>query len=229
VGFDEVLIYQNDNLKIHQLLLNRIQTNCFIVQKESEAILVDPVSNANAILDYLDSKSLVLRFMLSTHGHFDHIGAAADIIESGLVEELFIHEKEFGEVSKAPMYSALILKEKLIKPKLSRFSNILLKCLDSFGLSIEHAGGHTKGSCFLYSHNKEFVITGDLALNHNLKITLANSRENKNEFFEFVKNIEDNFLPHTVIFPGHGDRTTVKDELMYNEKWKYIRESQNGN
>ncbi len=66
------------------------------------------------------------------------------------------------------------------------------------------------------------MITGDLALHHNLQITLFDNRENYQEFYGFIQNIQRNFNPQTVIFPGHGDMTTVEQELTKNKKWKYI-------
>lgn len=223
-----VIIYQKDNLKVHQLLLNSIKTNCFIVQNGNEAVLIDPTDDADTILRYLQDSFLELKYMLSTHGHFDHISAAAQIVESCKVDKLYIHVDDFGEVDKANLYSKLLCNKKFTKPKLAMFDDDLIGYLKSIGVGIKHAGGHTKGSCFIYALNKDFMITGDLVLHHKLNITLIDRRENIGELFSFIQDVSKDFNMETVIFPGHGDMTSLGVELKNNKKWLYIKEKCNG-
>ena len=53
------------------------ETNCYIVTDERtlECAVIDPGADAAAILDYLEEHRLQCRFILLTHGHFDHVGA----------------------------------------------------------------------------------------------------------------------------------------------------------
>lgn len=221
-----MLIFANAGLKFHRLLLNDLKTNCFVVQRGDEAILVDPTDRAEAILDYLREHGLRLRYMLTTHGHFDHVSGAAGVVDSGLVDTLYVHEKDFREVRNAQSYSAMIFKKKMRVPPLAMFSADLLALLEQWGLRVEHAGGHTRGSCFLHSLAGDIVITGDLALHHKLNITLFDNRENVEEFYRFIERVRTLFDMDTVILPGHGDPTTVGIELEKNRKWAYIRQKQ---
>lgn len=221
-----MIIYQAGALSIHRLLLNELKTNCYILQLGAQAMLVDPTDQPDQILAYLREHQLSLQFMLSTHGHFDHISAAAGMIDSGLVDTLYLHELDLDEAKRAQSYSLMLLKRKMRLAKTSAYSEPLLALLREWGLGLQHVGAHTKGSCILYSLTRDFIITGDLALHHKLKITLFDSRENKAEFLHFLQAIIPQFRPDTVILPGHGDRSTVEAELAQNKKWAHILQRQ---
>lgn len=221
-----MIIYQAGALSIHRLLLNELKTNCYILQRGDQAILVDPTDQPEQILAYLHEHKLKLQFMLSTHAHFDHISAAAGMIDSGLVDTLYLHELDLDEAKRAQSYSLMLLKRKMRPAKTAAFSEALIALLLDWGLTIRHVGAHTKGSCIFHSLNRDFIITGDLALHHKLKITLFDSRENKAEFLHFLQSIIPQFRPDTVILPGHGDRSTVEAELAHNKKWAHILQRQ---
>jgi glyoxylase-like metal-dependent hydrolase (beta-lactamase superfamily II) len=218
-----VLIYQNDVLKIHRLLLNNVKTNCLIVQKGNEAILVDPSDQAEVILDYLRKHQLTLKYMIATHGHFDHIMGAAGVIESGLVDKLYIHEKDFNEVKNAKSYCLMIFKRRMRLPQIGMFSSELFSFLRSWGLGFGHVGGHTMGSCYIFDFKRDFLIAGDLVLNHKLNLTMFDYRENTAELFSFIEMVKKSFHADTVILPGHGDNSTVGIELVKNKKWVQIQ------
>jgi len=207
-------------------MLNDINTNCFVVQKGREAVLVDPTARAEVIIDYLAQHRLTLKYMIATHAHFDHVSGAADMIESGLVDTLYVHEKDFAEVRQANAYSLMIFKKKMKVPQVTMFSTEVLDFMHTWGMGIEHAGGHTRGSCYIYGLARDFVITGDLALNHNLNITLFNGRDNTAEFYRFIERVKQLFKYDTVILPGHGDKTTVGVELKKNKKWTYVQQKE---
>ncbi len=219
-----MVIFENNNLKIHRLLLNEIKTNCFIIQKETQALLLDPTNDADRIIDYLNQHNLTLKFMLTTHGHFDHIAGAYGMIEKALVNTLYVHELDFSEVKRGPLYSLSVFKRQMKVPSMTMYSEELISCLDSWGLVIEKVGGHTKGSCFIYDKEKSFMFTGDLVLHHRLNITLFNSMENLKEISLFIHKVKNNFSPETIIFPGHGERSTLSEESLKNQKWAYVLE-----
>ena len=73
------------------------ETNCYIVTDDStrECAVIDPGAEAATILDYLEEHHLQCRFILLTHGHFDHVGAVPELMEeTGAV--LCMHQKDDG-------------------------------------------------------------------------------------------------------------------------------------
>jgi glyoxylase-like metal-dependent hydrolase (beta-lactamase superfamily II) len=66
---------------IKTLPVGQLETNCYVVTNENtlESVVIDPGDEANTILDYLESNHLKCVAIFITHGHFDHVGAAADL------------------------------------------------------------------------------------------------------------------------------------------------------
>ena len=66
---------------IKSFCLGHIRTNCYIVTDETtlECVVIDPGSESNTVLSYLEDNRLTCKYILLTHGHFDHTGAVNDI------------------------------------------------------------------------------------------------------------------------------------------------------
>lgn len=61
--------------------LGDYQTNCYLVRQagQTQCVLIDPGYAADFLLDTLNAKELELSAIALTHGHFDHVGAVAEI------------------------------------------------------------------------------------------------------------------------------------------------------
>src|ERR671924_2080501 len=83
------------SLRILQLPLGPIQTNCFVAGDDDthDAVMIDPGWDAPQALKALDERQWQLRYVLLTHAHFDHIGAVADVVEA-TGAPLAIHPQE---------------------------------------------------------------------------------------------------------------------------------------
>ena len=69
-------------MKLKKLILGTMQTNCYVlIQDNQECLLVDPGAQGQKVTQYLDENELVLKGILLTHGHFDHIGAVDYLYE----------------------------------------------------------------------------------------------------------------------------------------------------
>ncbi|MBI5929406.1 MAG: MBL fold metallo-hydrolase [Chloroflexi bacterium] len=68
-------------IKIHMLPLGALQTNCYIVADPDshEAIIIDPSDEAPKILEVVQREGYVVREILATHAHFDHILASKPV------------------------------------------------------------------------------------------------------------------------------------------------------
>lgn len=65
---------------VEYLVMGPIENNVYIVDDGASRIVVDPSCHANRILDALDGRTVDA--IVITHGHFDHIGAAAELREA---------------------------------------------------------------------------------------------------------------------------------------------------
>ena len=79
-------------MKIYRLKpLSVCETNSYIVaSEENNCVLVDAPADTDYILGEIASHGLTLKKIFLTHGHFDHIGAVADLVDrTGC--EVYIH------------------------------------------------------------------------------------------------------------------------------------------
>ena len=78
-------------LNIQTLPVGDLEANCFLVSdSEKNAVIIDPGAEAPRILSEIKALALKPLAILLTHAHFDHFGAAADVIEA-LQIPLYVH------------------------------------------------------------------------------------------------------------------------------------------
>ena len=89
--------------------------------------------------------------------------------------------------------------------------------IDCLGLRVKafHVPGHTTGSLCYYFESEELVFTGDTLFKHSIGRTdfIYGNHD------QLVKGIRGKLLslpPHTLVYPGHGECTTVEEELIHN-------------
>lgn len=209
------LILKEAELIIKTLTVGPIMANCFILGCEEtlEAAVIDPGDEADRILHALTESSLTAKFIINTHGHFDHVGA----------------NKRLNEVTGAP-----ILIHPLDAPMLNQLSNSAaawglsadnspgpdreLKDGDkiTFGkitLTVIHTPGHSPGGISLYAGDDVFV--GDALFAGSIGRTdlPGGSFETLKESIQkklFV--LGDDVKVHT----GHGPSTTIGEEKRLN-------------
>lgn len=81
-------------MKVKLLQVGPLGTNCYILEDEEtrEAAVIDPGGDAPAIEKALEGAEL--RYILLTHGHYDHTGGAAELAEAFPAAEVYVHPKD---------------------------------------------------------------------------------------------------------------------------------------
>ncbi|MCQ2436052.1 MAG: MBL fold metallo-hydrolase [Clostridia bacterium] len=69
------------DIHVKSMLLAPIGTRCYLVYSGRDAIVIDPASSPGLIIENAALANVVVKAILLTHGHFDHIGAAKDIAD----------------------------------------------------------------------------------------------------------------------------------------------------
>jgi len=202
-------------LIIKKLEVGPIMANCFILGCEStkEAVVIDPGDEADRILMTLAKNELKVKYLINTHGHFDHVGANKRMKEvTGA--ELAIHpddEPMFKELSRSAMMFGLSAEN-------SPPADIRLKDGDeiTFGkitLKIIHTPGHSRGGICLYT--KGHLFAGDTLFAGSIGRTdLAGG-----DYDTLISSIKEKLLvldPETIVYTGHGPETTIGNEKRMN-------------
>ena len=82
---------------IKTLTVGQIETNCYIVTDENtlECAVIDPGDESNTILNYLEENRLRPKYILLTHGHFDHV-LAVNTLHDETGATVCMHPKDVG-------------------------------------------------------------------------------------------------------------------------------------
>lgn len=192
--------------------------NTYIVigEDKKSALLVDPASDAERIVAYLTGQSLELKAMLITHGHFDHIGAVDRLVRA-LKVPVYAHEEE-GRVMADPMknLSTYFTSSAVTGEATETVAD--KDCLD-FGSDLQFSAicvpGHSPKSLCYYSADAAVLFSGD---------TLFAGGIGRTDLYDgpgtdLKKNIQERLLhlpDATVIYPGHGEHSTIGKEKAYN-------------
>ncbi len=194
-----------------------LQVNCYIIGDEEtkEAVVIDPGGDEDDILEVLNYHQLKLKYIIDTHGHFDHVDANLPLREA-TGAEIAIHESDAGMLS-APSAEAMFFTGNRLR---TSQADVLLKEGDviSFGsirLQVLHTPGHTPGGISLVMAGQPYVYVGDLLFNGSIGRTDfpgGSFEELINAVRTKIFTLGDNYT----VYPGHGPVTTVGHERKYN-------------
>jgi len=173
----------------------------YLVVSHDEACLIDASTPVDMLIRTIGNmqKNFKLKYILLTHGHFNHVRYLVEI-KSKLGGEIYIHYDDQS-----------LLKELDIELK----DVSLLRGFDKFKVgSIEiivyHTPGHTEGSVCLYSRHLDALFSGDTLLRGSFgKVWGPHSM---GKMLRSLKTISRMLPPETAVYPGHGSETRLKDE-----------------
>ncbi|MBE0447059.1 MAG: MBL fold metallo-hydrolase [Actinobacteria bacterium] len=201
---------------LETLVVGDLDTNCYIVASEhaGEAIVIDPAGNVGIILDTIAAKSLEVKYILLTHGHWDHFSVAG-ILGEKTGAKIGIHKDDLEMIGN-PMLSMGFMagedESATIKADFELTDRQVLKVGD-MDVKIIHTPGHTRGGVTIQIGDSLF--TGDLIFYRSVGRTdLAGG-----SFKTLVNSIKDKiyrFPDQVKIYPGHGPPTSVGEERREN-------------
>jgi glyoxylase-like metal-dependent hydrolase (beta-lactamase superfamily II) len=178
-------------------------------------VVIDAGGSVERLLARIEKLGLNIRYLLDTHGHFDHVGANRAFIQATGARFL-IHEKDafFLAIAAESGRDFGVKAENSPQPDDFLDDGMVIE----FGtqrLEVIHTPGHSPGGCSFYSAEAGAVFTGDTLFNGSvgradfpggsMEVLLRSIRERL-----FV-------LPETtIVYPGHGPSSTIAIELFSN-------------
>jgi glyoxylase-like metal-dependent hydrolase (beta-lactamase superfamily II) len=174
------------SLDIKHFIVGPLLTNCYLLISNGEAALIDPGGGTKTILREIEGSGAKLKFIILTHGHWDHTFSALKIKkETGA--KILLHEAE----------------KDFVKPKVDNFlkDGDEIKIGDSV-LKVIHTPGHTKGSICLLGDG--FIFTGDTIFKDGYGRTDLEGGSQK-DLENSLKKLEKILKPGMKVYPGHGE------------------------
>jgi len=198
-------------MRIHTFSLGELQANCYLLENEGNALLIDPADDASFLLEKIQRLNLELVGILATHGHFDHVMAVGEIQMSFNVP-FYIHKKDAFLIDRLESTAEHFLghKQIIIPPnKIEFILNDELK-IKNFKLKIISSPGHTPGGVCFYFPEETAIFTGDTLFAGAIGRTDL-SYSNKKDLWNSLRTILA--LPEeTTIYPGHGESSYIGQE-----------------
>ncbi|MBU8847946.1 MAG: MBL fold metallo-hydrolase [Desulfobacterales bacterium] len=200
---------------IKKLEVGPIMANCFILGCEStrQAVVIDPGDDADRILMELAKSELKVKYLINTHGHFDHVSANKKMKEA-TGAQIAIHPEDepmLHELSQSALMFGLSSEN-------SPPADILLKDKDeiTFGeitLKVIHTPGHSRGGISLYTSGHLFA--GDTLFAGSIGRTDLPG----GDYDTLISSIREKLLifdEDTIVYTGHGPETTIGNEKRMN-------------
>jgi hydroxyacylglutathione hydrolase len=199
------------SIHIQTYPLGSLQTNCHLITSEGSCVIIDPADSADFLLEEVQRKNLTLVALLATHGHFDHILAAGEIQLSFPVP-LFIHKKDEFLVKRLHTTARYYLGYEPTAPVPTIIKELHPGTLDvgPFTFEVTHVPGHTPGGCSFYLAADQALFTGDTLFREAIG-EYSHAYSDVKELRRSVSKLLA-YPEETIIYPGHGELTSVGSE-----------------
>jgi glyoxylase-like metal-dependent hydrolase (beta-lactamase superfamily II) len=207
-------------IKIKTFIFNPFQENTYLLSDETrECIIIDPgcydPDEKKILSDYIAENNLKCKMLVNTHCHIDHILGNA-YVDSLYKPSIATHTEDAFLLNEANKYAQIFgfTVEQPPKPTIQLQDNAEIKFGEST-LKVLHVPGHSPGSVALYSPDQNFVIVGDVLFKGSIGRTdLAKGDYDKLRESIFTKLMT--LPPDTIVFPGHGPKTSIHEEALSN-------------
>lgn len=209
------------NIRIGRMVLGMCQTNTYFIYQDTQdtvrdAIVIDPADQGEKIYSALERNGFRVAAVFLTHGHFDHIWGCEGLLKAaGNTVKVYACEPEKELLSDA---------RKNVSSGAGRPVTMSADVYVKDGEILEISGmnckviatpGHTAGGCCYYFEEAGLLVSGD---------TLFQESVGRTDFptgsmGTLVRSIKDKLLclpEETLVYPGHGDSTTIGHEKQYN-------------
>lgn len=203
------------NLKIYNVGFLGINTYLLSDEKSKEAVIIDLGGDYRSIIKDIDELGYNLKFILNTHGHFDHIYGEIEFQKDFPQIPIYMHKDDMLHVEHIEVEMAIWgfnAQAKPIKPAKFIDEDTELYA-GSNKIQVLHTPGHSVGSLSYYVDGKLF--SGDALFQR----SIGRTDFHDGDYDTLINSIKTKLLTlndNTVVFPGHGPRTTIGDEKKYN-------------
>jgi glyoxylase-like metal-dependent hydrolase (beta-lactamase superfamily II) len=195
------LHHETSTAEIHKLVVGPVDNNVFVLRckRTGDAVLLDAANEHEKLLDL--ARTLGVRTVLETHGHWDHIQAVPQMRDAGY--SVYVTEEDAEMLDGA--YDEVLEDETVIEVGDLRLHTI-------------KTPGHTPGSICFRLEDAPVLFSGDTLFPGGPGATKFPG----GDFDTIIGSIDRKLFtlpPDTLVLPGHGDDTTIGTERPHLDEW----------
>lgn len=203
-----------NSFKIKKFVVGHIETNMYLIINNKKGVIIDPgfiSSEVEALIKEIKRECDEIPVVLLTHGHYDHISGLA-ILKEKFNSTIYCHKLEKEKLKDAEKNGAVFFNAvtTTIPPPDKYLSDGEQIKLIGLTFKIIHTPGHTRGGISVLLEDR-YLFSGDTLFKSGIGRTDFCNGSYKDEISSIDKKILT-LPPDTIIYPGHGPETTVKDE-----------------
>lgn len=209
-------------LTIKTFTVNPLGENCYVVSSDNlDAAIIDcgakEKTEFRRIFEYIEKQNLQVKYLLQTHGHFDHVLGLSFASETyGLLP--MMHSNDNGLYNHCNEWHQMVFGEGLRYPlpdlgtPLFHGDTIML---GDDSLQVIHTPGHTQGGVCFYNERQGLLFSGDTLFCNSIgRADLEGG--NQAQLIQMIKERLLVLPDDVAVYPGHGGTTTIGDEKIYN-------------
>lgn len=205
-------------ISVRYLTLGLAATNAYLIGDESgQAILIDPVDQAETLVRVAADAGWTIQLILATHAHFDHV-LASKAVKEITGAPFYIHHEAAEWLKYLPdtgvrftgqPFPEAAVPDRLLttEPETIRLGAITLETL--------YTAGHAPGHLAFYLRDQGVVFSGDSLFAG----TVGRTDLPGSDHALLMRLIREQLLTlpdDTQVLPGHGDPTTIGKERTTN-------------
>ncbi len=183
-----------------------VDNNVWLVGDDVHVVVIDAAHDAEAIMRAVDDREVLA--ILCTHAHDDHVNAAPEVADASGAP-ILLHPDDtvlWKMVHGTRQPDGVLYDGQVIE-------------VGAHQLHVMHTPGHAPGAVTLYAPGRRVLFSGDTLFRGGPGAT----GRSYSDFPTILTSIGERLLelpPETVVYPGHGESTTIGEEAADFEEWE---------
>jgi glyoxylase-like metal-dependent hydrolase (beta-lactamase superfamily II) len=205
-------------MKIEIIPVTPFEQNCSLLccTESGRAALVDPGGDPDRLYRAVDRAGVAVEKVLVTHGHFDHVGAVAEVSEHFDVPIEGPHPDDRFLIAELPAWCAQVgfPPGRVFEPDrwLAAGDQV---AVGQQRLEVRHCPGHTPGHVIFFHPLERIAIVGDVIF----RGSIGRTDFPRGDHQALLRSIREQVFTlgdEVRLLPGHGPTTTVAQERAHN-------------
>lgn len=188
-----------------------LDSNVYVVYDGGEAMIIDAGVQVGQIKEFISKNELRVKYIVLTHGHYDHVNYIGDYLRAFEGAEAVCHESEVDTLCDSEAnVSCLFGLESVYNHDYKTVRDKDTLTIGALEFSVMHTPGHTVGGICLYCKSAGVLFTGDTLFNRGYGRTDFKG----GSFRELLNSIRRIIAldGETVFYSGHGDSARLKEQ-----------------